>query len=43
MSPQEFWNIVEVRQPPKMIGAMKKDTFDELRAMLHTDEENVDA
>lgn len=39
MSPQEFWNIVEVRQPPKMIGAMKRDTFDELRAMLHNDEE----
>jgi hypothetical protein len=38
MSPQEFWLIVDVRKPPETIGAMKKETFEELRALLHKGE-----
>lgn len=41
MSPQEFWLIVDVRKPPKMVGAMKADTFEELRSMLHEDTHNA--
>lgn len=41
MSPQEFWRIVEMRKPPEMVGAMKKDTFDELRALLHEEKSNA--
>jgi hypothetical protein len=38
MSPQEFWLIADQRKPPEMVGAMKKETFDELRQMLHEGE-----
>jgi len=39
MSPQEFWLIVDARKPPKMIGGMREDVFNELRGMLHQKEE----
>ena len=42
MSPQEFWVIADEREPPKMIGAMKAETFDELRTMLHEGEEELE-
>jgi len=41
MSPQEFWLIVDQRRPPEMIGAMRADTFEELRSMLHEDATNA--
>lgn len=38
MSPQEFWRICDARSPPPTVGtgrnAMRRDTFDELVAML---------
>lgn len=35
MSPQEFWLIAEARQPPEMVGSMRKDTFDHLVGLLN--------
>lgn len=43
MSPQEFWLIADLRKPPETVGTMRKDVFDELRSMLHQQEESQDA
>lgn len=38
MSPQEFWTLADAMKPPEMIGAVPKDTVDELIAELHKGE-----
>lgn len=34
MSPQEFWVLVEEKQPEERVGKMRKSTFDRLSRML---------
>ncbi len=35
MSPQEFWLLLDMRDHQPMVGTMKMQTFNELKAMLH--------
>jgi len=32
---------MEVRKPPEKVGAMKRETFEELQAMLHEGKSNA--
>jgi hypothetical protein len=35
MSPAEMWALYDAVKPPEMVGKMTKETFDNLRDMLH--------